>query len=225
MKRSAAVDVEEALRDSLGPLASDAELPEGARRVPEAWVRQRRPCDAAGAWIAAAAVVLIAVVPTSTVLTPSPSGQQLGTQSGQQLEIEGSGTPLPSASDQLPPPSTIPQATPFIPDLPPEVAVNGIAGKPFSWCYGNACADGAFQAQPLDILPGWPGSPAIITLGEPGTVVGAEVYDADAVSVAVPFDGTTIGVLPPGTWERILVSVQYAGGNATYSWRVGPADG
>lgn len=225
MKGSGAVDLEEALRDSLGPLASDAELPKGARRVPDAGVRQRRPSHAAGAWIAAAAVVVIAVVATSTALTPSPSGQQLGTPSGQQLETEGPGTPLPSASDQLPPPSTIPQATPFIPDLPPEVAVNGVAGKPFSWCYGNACADGAFQAQPLDILPAWPGSPAIITFGEPGTVVGAEVYGADAVRVAVPFDGTTIGVLPPGTWERILVSVQYAGGNATYSWRVGPADG
>jgi hypothetical protein len=171
-------------------------------------------------------VVVIAVVATSTVLSrPSPAGQQVASPSGQQLETQGPGTPLPSASDQLPSPSAAPQPTSFVPDLPPEVAVNGVVGKPFSWCYGNACADGAFHAQPLDILPELPGLPAIISFGEPGTVVGAEVYDADAVSAAVPFDGTTIGVLPPGAWERILVSVQYAGGNATYSWRVGPADG
>ena len=225
MKRSITPDLEEALRDSLGPLASDAELPEGARRVPDAWVRQGRPWHAAGVWIAAAAVLVIAVVATSTVLTLSPTGLLLGSPSGQQLETEGPGTPLPSASDQLPPSSAAPRPTPFVPDLPPEVAVNGVAGKPFSWCYGNVCADGAFQAQPLDILPEWPGSPAVITFGEPGTLVNAEVYDGDAVTAAVQFDGTTIGVLPPGAWERILVSVQYAGGNATYSWRVGPADG
>ena len=225
MKRSGAPDLEEALRDSLGPLASEAELPEGARRVPDAWVRQRRLWQAAGAWIGAAAVVLIAAVATSTVLSPSPAGQQVASPSGQQLETQGPGTPLPSASGQLPPHSTVPQATPFVPDLPPEVAVNGAAGKPFSWCCGNACADGAFQAQPLDTLSAWPGSPTIITLDEPGTVVAVEVYGADAVRAAVPFDGTTIGTLPPGAWERILVSVQYDGGNATYSWRVAPADG
>jgi hypothetical protein len=46
--------------------------------------------------------------------------------------------------------------------------VNGVVGKPFSWCYGNACADGAFHAQPLDILPELPGLPAIISLASPG---------------------------------------------------------
>jgi hypothetical protein len=131
------------------------------------------------------------------------------------VSISGCGL-IPIAPERMPPAEEA--ADPEQVDEPPPVVINGVAGRPVSWCWGNACVDG-FVNSP-DILPAV--TPPFDVHLPPGTrieVVGAVgPAAAGGERVNVPYEGTEIGAVPGGA-VMLSVSIRFdEGGDASYYW-------
>jgi hypothetical protein len=109
-------------------------------------------------------------------------------------------------------------------DEPPATFINDVAGRPVSWCWGNGCADGIVTS-PLGLPAVTP--PFKVTLPPDSHIEGVEAVGPAAPgdeSVAVPFDGTEIGEIPPGA-VMLNVFVRFEpGGDASYYWAVNRGD-
>ena len=155
-------------------------------------------------------------------LTLSGSGGQgLAYRAADDATATPSTAPLPSASIANPEPiepSALPKGSPDL-SMPPGASIDGVAGRPVSWCWANACADGALDAAPNPALA----DPHHFTLSDGSSVTSLEVTvltDAASagVSVAVDADGR-IGSLPAGAWRYLVAFVRFAGGgDASYAW-------
>lgn len=116
-------------------------------------------------------------------------------------------------------PSSSPTAFETLPfDLPPEVTIHGVAGKPSSWCWGG-CVDGA---------PGEPGAlpiarqPLVVSIPADSYIESATVSTVQrgpGNQYDLEIEGThLVGTLPPGA-VSISVSLRWPDGrDATYHW-------
>lgn len=101
---------------------------------------------------------------------------------------------------------------------PPPVLLNGVAGRPVSWCWVGGCADG-FVNSP-DILPKV-SPPFEVELPRGARIEGvrgAGPAAAGAKSVEVEHDGTEIGDVPDGA-VMLNIGIRFdQGGDASYYW-------
>jgi hypothetical protein len=112
-----------------------------------------------------------------------------------------------------------PAVTPIEIVPPPTVLLNGVAGRPITWCGENGCVDGMIVN--IEDYP---------VVSEPGTVAPTRLGAVEDVQMTnaegsawedVPFDGFRIGEFPPGDWPVLTLFIRYrGGGDAFYAWRV-----
>jgi hypothetical protein len=121
----------------------------------------------------------------------------------------------------LVPVTTVQPAAPDIVE-PPELLINGTAGKPTSWCWGHSCVDGI-----LGFAGGLPvvGPPFEVELPAGASIEGASAigpgHPAEREQVQIPFTDTTVGAVPDGA-VIVTVFVRFAqGGDAGYAWALG----
>jgi len=216
MNRHSDRSSDELLRSSLKGYADAAPIPDDALDVPDNWVRSGGPGAMALRWGATMGVVLLAAVATSTLLgvlerdvAPGASGEAAPSES-----LVASA----SAEEAV----ALATASPFVADQPPPLTVNGQAGAAFAWCYGNVCADGSHELVPEDVLR-TVSSPLVVNSAEPLSIQRVRVLAGDGREAEVAADGLSIGAVPEGPWDRVVVSVKFlAGGDATYVWRIEP---
>lgn len=108
---------------------------------------------------------------------------------------------------------------------PPPVLINGVAGRPVSWCWIGGCADG-FVHSPL-VLPEV-SPPFEVELPEGARiegVAGVGPAAAGGVRVEVEHDGTEIGEVPDGA-VMLNVFVRFdLRGDGSYYWALADAGG
>ena len=123
---------------------------------------------------------------------------------------------IPIAPERMPAPDEVP--VPGELEEPPPVAINGVAGRPVSWCWGGGCADG-FVNSP-DILPAV-NPPFDIQLPPGSRIEGVEAVGPAAAGgqrINVPYEGTEIGEVPDGAM-MLSVFIRFdEGGDASYYW-------
>ena len=128
---------------------------------------------------------------------------------------------MPPTATPLPPPhphGPLPgEGVPQIVD-PPPTTINGVAGKPTTWCWAGTCVDG--------LPPGPAGLPAIsapfeVKLPDGARIEGVSAYlDRAGAAAQVTWEGTQIGPLPDAT-IILNVFVRLApNGDASYHWAV-----
>ena len=107
---------------------------------------------------------------------------------------------------------------------PPPLLINGVAGRPVSWCWIGGCADG-FVNSPL-ILPRV-SPPFEVELPQGARIEGVAGVGPAAAggrSVEVEHEGTEIGDIPEGA-VMLNVFVRFdAGGDASYYWALADPD-
>lgn len=112
-------------------------------------------------------------------------------------------------------PVTAPDSDRPVGDRPPPALINGVPGKPVSWCWGSACVDGFVN------------SPAILPEAEPPfeveVIEGAVIEGASAIGppgpegitdrerTEVALDGTTLAAIPDDA-EMLSIVVRFANG-------------
>jgi hypothetical protein len=107
-----------------------------------------------------------------------------------------------------------------MPDVqePPPLVINDVAGRPVSWCWGEACVDG-FVNSPV-ILPAV-NPPFEVILPAASRIEGVAAVGPQAAggrTVQVPFEGTQIEELPA---DAVMLNVFIRfddGGDASYYW-------
>jgi hypothetical protein len=101
---------------------------------------------------------------------------------------------------------------------PPPTTINGVAGKPTTWCWATACVDGvASGPDGLPIIS----SPFEVRLPDGAQIEAVSAYlDRPGAPVQVTWEGTEIGPVPEGT-VMLNVFVRLApNGDASYYWAI-----
>ncbi len=114
---------------------------------------------------------------------------------------------------------------PNAPDLvePPEARINGVAGKPISWCWEDAgCADG-FIWDPF-MLP-FASAPYVIEMPAGARIEAASAHQTgpDAPSTELRVDGVTLTDVPEGATficAQLLAGSQEYQRDAHYCWSI-----
>ena len=124
--------------------------------------------------------------------------------------------PVPAPAEEVP-------AAPVI-QPPPAVLINGVAGKPVSWCWATACFDG-FVNSPL-ILPAVE-PPYEIELPEGARIEGVFAvgpFAAGGEEMRVEREGMELGEVPDGA-VMLNIGIRFdQGGDASYYWAINQAD-
>ena len=129
--------------------------------------------------------------------------------------ISGCGL-IPIAPERMPAPDEVAEVAEL--EEPPPVVINGVAGRPVSWCWGGGCSDG-FVNSP-NILPAV--NPPFDVQLPPSSriegVAGVGPAAAGGRSVEVPHQDTEIGDVPDGA-VMLNVFIRFDnGGDASYFW-------
>lgn len=145
------------------------------------------------------------------------SGPGGGTAEPQATGVPGA---TPSVVDPEPIDRVFPTGKP-LPLMPPEVSIDGVAGRAVSWCLSTVCADGA-----IDIAPNpYVASPTRLDLPSLATEIHAwvqETAQSPSRELAVDASGR-IGLIPSGSWEYLVVFMRFGtGGDAMYAWSLTP---
>lgn len=149
-----------------------------------------------------------------------PCSMRLATLPGVALLVCACGL-LPSAPDQRPAPA---EAEP-VPALqePPPVLINGVVGRPISWCWVGGCADG-FVNSPVGLPEVSP--PFEVELPEGARIEGVRGVGPAAAggqSMAIEHDGTEIGDVPDGA-VMLNIGIRFdQGGDGSYYWALADA--